>query len=44
MPSCRNETQQSEWQTATSEFEDLAARVNQTDEGRVEVHFKSEKS
>ena len=28
----------------TSEFEDLAARVNQTDEGRVKVHFKSEKS
>ena len=28
----------------TSEFEDLAARVNQTDKGRVKVHFKSEKS
>ena len=28
----------------TSEIEDLAARVNQTDEGRVKVHFKSEKS
>ena len=28
----------------TSEFEDLTARVNQTDEGRVKVHFKSEKS
>ena len=28
----------------TSEFEELAARVNQTDEGRVKVHFKSEKS
>ena len=26
----------------TSEFEDLAARVNQSDEGRVKVHFKSE--
>ena len=28
----------------TSKFEDLAARVNQIDEGRVKVHFKSEKS
>ena len=28
----------------TSEFEDLAAKVNQSDEGRVKVHFKSEKS
>ena len=28
----------------TSEFEDLAARVNQIDEGRVTVHFKNEKS
>ena len=28
----------------TSEFEDLAARVNQTDKGRVKVHFKSENS
>ena len=28
----------------TSEFEDLAARVNQIDQGRVTVHFKNEKS
>ena len=28
----------------TSEFEDLAARVNQTDEGRVKVYFQREKS
>ena len=28
----------------TAKFEDLAARVNQSDEGRVKVHFKSEKS
>ena len=28
----------------TSEFEDLAARVNQTDKGRVKVHFQREKS
>ena len=28
----------------TSEFEDLAARVNQTDKSWVKVHFKSEKS
>ena len=27
-----------------SEFEDLAARVNQTDEGRVKVYFQREKS
>ena len=28
----------------TSQFEDLAARVNQTDEGRVKVYFQREKS
>ena len=28
----------------TSEFEDLAARVNQNDEGRVKVYFQREKS
>ena len=28
----------------TSEFEDLAARVNQTDEGRVKAYFQREKS
>ena len=28
----------------TSEFEDLAVRVNQTDKGRVKVNFQREKS